>query len=144
MNSGDSTEPSEASSTEVLGPGSVWSYLHRAVWGCLRPLLVQPTLSPLTGARATRGAPRDRWRPSWTTWPHSWPSSRLGRSSRWQAVRLKEECLNDFKQRLIDKANLIQARVEKVPARGPGRGGDLGILHRKTSPGLLAHHLIDL
>ncbi|XP_068849314.1 dynein regulatory complex subunit 7 [Capricornis sumatraensis] len=33
--------------------------------------------------------------------------------TRWQAVRLKEECLNDFKQRLIDKANLIQARFEK-------------------------------
>lgn len=62
--------------------------------------------------------------------------------TRWQAVRLKEECLNDFKQRLIDKANLIQARFEKV--QPPGRGGDLGILHWKTSPGLLAHHLIDL
>ncbi|XP_058135927.1 dynein regulatory complex subunit 7 isoform X2 [Dasypus novemcinctus] len=33
--------------------------------------------------------------------------------TRWQAVRLKDECLNDFKQRLIDKANLIQARFEK-------------------------------
>uniref|UniRef100_A0A8C3WY03 Dynein regulatory complex subunit 7 n=1 Tax=Catagonus wagneri TaxID=51154 RepID=A0A8C3WY03_9CETA len=32
---------------------------------------------------------------------------------RWQAVRLKDECLSDFKQRLIDKANLIQARFEK-------------------------------
>lgn len=34
--------------------------------------------------------------------------------TRWQAVRLKDECLSDFKQRLIDKANLIQARFEKV------------------------------
>nr|XP_027794968.1 dynein regulatory complex subunit 7 isoform X1 [Marmota flaviventris]XP_027794969.1 dynein regulatory complex subunit 7 isoform X1 [Marmota flaviventris] len=33
--------------------------------------------------------------------------------TRWQAMHLKEECLGDFKQRLIDKANLIQARFEK-------------------------------
>ncbi|XP_038610067.1 dynein regulatory complex subunit 7 isoform X3 [Tachyglossus aculeatus] len=33
--------------------------------------------------------------------------------TRWQVLRLKENCLNDFKQRLIDKANLIQARFEK-------------------------------
>ncbi|XP_004690301.1 PREDICTED: dynein regulatory complex subunit 7 [Condylura cristata] len=33
--------------------------------------------------------------------------------TRWQAIRLKDECLSDFKQRLIDKANLIQARFEK-------------------------------
>ncbi|XP_034644562.1 dynein regulatory complex subunit 7 isoform X2 [Trachemys scripta elegans] len=33
--------------------------------------------------------------------------------SKWQALRLKEDCLNDFKHRLIDKANLIQARFEK-------------------------------
>ncbi|KAM9062398.1 dynein regulatory complex subunit 7 isoform 2-T2 [Sarcophilus harrisii] len=33
--------------------------------------------------------------------------------TRWQALRLKDECLNDFKQRLIDKANLIQSRFEK-------------------------------
>ncbi|XP_035867780.1 dynein regulatory complex subunit 7 [Phyllostomus discolor] len=33
--------------------------------------------------------------------------------TRWQAVHVKEECLSDFKQRLIDKANLIQARFEK-------------------------------
>ncbi|XP_007670184.2 dynein regulatory complex subunit 7 isoform X2 [Ornithorhynchus anatinus] len=33
--------------------------------------------------------------------------------NRWQVLRLKENCLNDFKQRLIDKANLIQARFEK-------------------------------
>ena len=43
--------------------------------------------------------------------------------TRWQAVRLKDECLSDFKQRLIDKANLIQARFEKVqPGPGQGRG----------------------
>jgi len=29
------------------------------------------------------------------------------------AIRVKEECLSDLKQRLIDKANLIQARFEK-------------------------------
>ncbi|XP_070254045.1 dynein regulatory complex subunit 7 isoform X2 [Myotis yumanensis] len=33
--------------------------------------------------------------------------------TRWQAIRLKDECLMDFKQRLIDKANLIQARFEQ-------------------------------
>uniref|UniRef100_F6SS68 Dynein regulatory complex subunit 7 n=1 Tax=Callithrix jacchus TaxID=9483 RepID=F6SS68_CALJA len=33
--------------------------------------------------------------------------------TRWQAARLKDECLSDFKQRLINKANLIQARFEK-------------------------------
>ncbi|XP_016062002.1 PREDICTED: dynein regulatory complex subunit 7 isoform X2 [Miniopterus natalensis] len=33
--------------------------------------------------------------------------------TRGQALRLKDECLSDFKQRLIDKANLIQARFEK-------------------------------
>jgi len=30
------------------------------------------------------------------------------------AYKLKEDCLSDLKQRLIDKANLIQARFEKV------------------------------
>lgn len=34
--------------------------------------------------------------------------------SRNDAMKVKEECLNDLKQRLIDKANLIQARFEKV------------------------------
>ncbi|XP_067680734.1 dynein regulatory complex subunit 7-like [Haliotis asinina] len=33
--------------------------------------------------------------------------------SRTQAYKLKEDCLADLKQRLIDKANLIQARFEK-------------------------------
>ncbi|CAH1791154.1 unnamed protein product [Owenia fusiformis] len=33
--------------------------------------------------------------------------------SRQQAYKLKEDCLADLKQRLIDKANLIQARFEK-------------------------------
>ena len=32
------------------------------------------------------------------------------------AYMLKEDCLADLKQRLIDKANLIQARFEKVGA----------------------------
>ena len=36
-----------------------------------------------------------------------------------QAYRLKEECLADLKQRLIDKANLIQARFEKVSDVNP-------------------------
>ena len=36
--------------------------------------------------------------------------------NRKQAYQLKEECLADLKQRLIDKANLIQARFEKVSA----------------------------
>ena len=31
-----------------------------------------------------------------------------------EARKLKEECLQDLKHRLIDKANLIQARFEKV------------------------------
>jgi len=31
-----------------------------------------------------------------------------------QAFTLKDQCLADLKQRLIDKANLIQARFEKV------------------------------
>lgn len=34
--------------------------------------------------------------------------------TRQQAYRLKEDCLSDLKKRLIDKANLIQARYEKV------------------------------
>ena len=34
--------------------------------------------------------------------------------SRPQAYKLKEDCLLDLKRRLIDKANLIQARFEKV------------------------------
>lgn len=39
--------------------------------------------------------------------------------TKWLALRLKEECLNDFKHRLVDKANLIQARFEKVPGPSP-------------------------
>lgn len=34
--------------------------------------------------------------------------------TRAEAYKLKEECLQDLKQRLIDRANLIQARFEKV------------------------------
>lgn len=34
--------------------------------------------------------------------------------SKQEAYKLKEECLQDLKHRLIDKANLIQARFEKV------------------------------
>lgn len=39
--------------------------------------------------------------------------------SRTQAYKLKEDCLADLKQRLIDKANLIQARFEKVRLTTP-------------------------
>ena len=38
--------------------------------------------------------------------------------SRQEAYKLKEECLQDLKHRLIDKANLIQARFEKVCIMG--------------------------
>ena len=34
--------------------------------------------------------------------------------TRQQVYKLKEDCLMDLKQRLIDKANLINARFEKV------------------------------
>lgn len=34
--------------------------------------------------------------------------------TRSDASKVREECLGDLKQRLIDKANLIQARFEKV------------------------------
>ena len=34
--------------------------------------------------------------------------------SRHEAFKLKEDCLADLKHRLIDKANLIQSRFEKV------------------------------
>lgn len=67
--------------------------------------------------------------------------------TRWQAARVKDECLSDFKQRLIDKANLIQARFEKVwpvPLPSQGRGGHLGVCLQKMDPGLSAHHLQNL
>ena len=58
MISGDSKEPSEASSTEGLKPGSVWSHLDRAGWGMsAAPAGPADPLAPLTGARVTRGAP---------------------------------------------------------------------------------------
>jgi len=37
--------------------------------------------------------------------------------SRQQALKLRDDCLADLKQRLIDKANLIQARFDKVIVR---------------------------
>ncbi|XP_033013338.1 dynein regulatory complex subunit 7 [Lacerta agilis] len=37
----------------------------------------------------------------------------IEKMTKWMALRLKEDCLNDFKHRLVDKANLIQARFEK-------------------------------
>lgn len=39
----------------------------------------------------------------------------IEKMTKWLALRLKEDCLTDFKHRLVDKANLIQARFEKVP-----------------------------
>jgi hypothetical protein len=37
-----------------------------------------------------------------------------GKLTRQQAYKLREDCLANLKQRLIDRANLIQARFEKV------------------------------
>nr|XP_056718780.1 dynein regulatory complex subunit 7 [Euleptes europaea] len=37
----------------------------------------------------------------------------IEKMTKWLALRLKEDCLNDFKHHLVDKANLIQARFEK-------------------------------
>lgn len=55
--------------------------------------------------------------------------------TRWQAMHLKDECLSDFKQRLIDKANLIQARFEKV---WPGLGQRRRPRHPHLENGLRA------
>ena len=43
---------------------------------------------------------------------------RNGKLTRQQALKLKEDCLSSLKQQLIDKANLIQSRFEKVHGRG--------------------------
>jgi hypothetical protein len=51
-----------------------------------------------------------------------------GHLSRAEAYKLKEECLQDLKQRLIDRANLIQARFEKV---GSESWRALGLYTRK-------------
>lgn len=57
--------------------------------------------------------------------------------TRWQAMCVKEECLSDFKQRLIDKANLIQARFEKVwPESGQGR--EPRCPHPENGPGAIS------
>ncbi|XP_019361434.1 PREDICTED: dynein regulatory complex subunit 7 isoform X1 [Gavialis gangeticus] len=37
----------------------------------------------------------------------------IEKMTKWQALRLKEDCLTDFKYHLIDKANIIQVRFEK-------------------------------
>lgn len=42
--------------------------------------------------------------------------------TRAQAYKLKEDCLADLKQRLVDKANLIQARFEKVSGQRSSLG----------------------
>lgn len=57
----------------------------------------------------------------------------------WQAVQVRDECLSDFKQRLIDKANLIQARFEKVQLGSPTPTP--GVRVQKMDAGLSAHHL---
>ncbi|KAK2502074.1 hypothetical protein MC885_005048 [Smutsia gigantea] len=60
--------------------------------------------------------------------------------TRGQAVRLKDECLSDFKQRLIDKANLIQARFEKVRP-GPSQGRGPQHHHPENGPRAVCSHL---
>ena len=45
------------------------------------------------------------------------------------AVKIREECLQDLKQRLIEKANLIQARFEKVFYRNRLGNGDLSFIN---------------
>ena len=57
--------------------------------------------------------------------------------SRQEAYKLKEECLQDLKQRLIDKANLIQARFEKVTKRLTVRVG----ARARTLSGTATHPL---
>ena len=47
-----------------------------------------------------------------------------------QAFKLKEDCLADLKQRLIDKANLIQLRFEKVRNKFCISGGAKMLKHR--------------
>jgi len=37
--------------------------------------------------------------------------------TREQALKLRDDCLADLKQRLVDKANLMQARFDKVVVR---------------------------
>jgi len=37
--------------------------------------------------------------------------------TRQQALKLRDDCLTDLKQRLVDKANLMQARFDKVVVR---------------------------
>ena len=37
--------------------------------------------------------------------------------TRQQALKLRDDCLADLKQRLVDKANLMQARFDKVVVR---------------------------
>lgn len=41
-------------------------------------------------------------------------SGHSGRVTAEQALCLRDDCLADWKQRLVDKANIIQARFEKV------------------------------
>lgn len=79
--SGDSEEPSEASSIEGLKPGSVWSHLDRAGWGMsAAPAGPADPLAPSYRSVCYTRSIGGRWRPSWTTWPRSWHSSRPGRS----------------------------------------------------------------
>jgi len=39
--------------------------------------------------------------------------------TRQQALKLRDDVLNDLKQRLVDQANLIQASFDKVPTSTP-------------------------
>lgn len=104
----------------------VWSHVDAELAGrSLQPLLVRLTLhlAPLPSPPQERvmheehlrqvEAQLDYLAPFLAQLP---PGEKL---TRWQAIRLKDECLMDFKQRLIDKANLIQARFEQVRP-GPG------------------------
>ena len=81
----------------------------------LQPLLVQVTATPPLQERVIHEehlqqveAQLDYLAPFLAQLP---PGEKL---TRWQAIHVKEECLSDYKQRLIDKANHIQARFEKL------------------------------
>lgn len=54
--------------------------------------------------------------------------------TRQEAMKLKEDCLSDLKQRLIDKANLIQSRFEKVNTHHRWNQGSHVKAHNKGVP----------
>ncbi|KAM8799435.1 dynein regulatory complex subunit 7 [Eudromia elegans] len=45
--------------------------------------------------------------------PFLLPIGNVEKMSKWQALRIKEDCLTDFKQRVTHKANIIQAHLQK-------------------------------